>query len=155
MSPIMTAFSVYCAVCGLYFDDVVARSEHIEHSLKHPRFINFLESSSSTSHSVPEGEDGGDILECDEVILTWMNDFATSFDAAEIEQGSEEDFWSSEIDTDSNGSTESDKCEEGSTYHELLFKNLVDTSEIPESCHCLSVAESKPTQLYIDERIGL
>ncbi|KAK7059755.1 hypothetical protein R3P38DRAFT_2759143 [Favolaschia claudopus] len=134
------------------------------------KFINCLERSST--HSVPEDEHGGDILECAEVILTWLNDSATSFDAAEIEQGSEKDFWSSEIDTD-NDSTESEnefedsepeveqykdrmismgECEEGSTYNELLFKNLVDMSEISESCHCLSVAESKPTHLYIDER---
>ncbi|KAF7348607.1 hypothetical protein MVEN_01378500 [Mycena venus] len=157
---------VYCNQCDLHFVDVEARSEHIESSLNHPfcetccrRFLNKNALSSHLKFAAPhlclEDEE---FLDGDEILLSWTSSFALDFNTAEEKSWSEEDYWSSGLDTDSDDSTSDSETELDSEpesednrdctivlagaefepipeYPELLFENLVDSSEIPAPCH--------------------
>ncbi|KAF7338767.1 Protein HIR [Mycena sanguinolenta] len=155
---------VYCSQCDLYFVDVVARTEHIESSTDHPhcetccrRFLNqnslTLHLKCAARHLPPVSEDE-ELLDGDEVLLAWTSGFIP-YSIAE-EYWPEEDYWSSEFDDDSNDSTTSDSepdsehegehnrdrttflmgTESGLEYRELLFENLVDSSDNLAPRHC-------------------
>ncbi|KAJ6469384.1 hypothetical protein C8R45DRAFT_1105248 [Mycena sanguinolenta] len=149
---------VYCSQCDLYFADVVARTEHIKSSNNHPqcetccrRFLNenslSLHLKCAARHLPPESEDE-ELLNGDDVLFAGTSDLVP-YSIAEEDYWPEEDYWSSEFDEDSNDSTTSDsepdsehegernrdrtiflvEAEPSPEYRELLFENLVDSSD--------------------------
>ncbi|KAJ7863836.1 hypothetical protein B0H14DRAFT_3133908 [Mycena olivaceomarginata] len=178
--------NVYCIQCDLTFVDVVACSEHIETSTNHPccktccrRFLNqnslFLHLKYAAPHLSPAPQDDEEeVVDGDEVLLSWRSGFMPDVDVEE-EYRSEEECWSEDFDTSSIGSasdsgTELDSeheieynrdhmillagTEPGPEYREWLFENLDDLSGIPAMCHCLLIADSGVITMPSDKRRG-
>ncbi|KAJ6470249.1 hypothetical protein C8R47DRAFT_760771 [Mycena vitilis] len=101
--------NIYCVQCDIYFIDVQARLEHIEASLSHPscetccrRFLNqnslSLHMKCSTTHLCP-GQKEEELLDGDDVLIAWSTRESV-YNSTTLK-----DYWSSQLDSDSDGST--------------------------------------------------